>query len=268
MRALFLAAGVFLSCPRLSGAVGAAGESAWSWHESTTPHFEVKRQDFWLPPGFLMGLERIHSRLRLDLSVFSPWMEKERVKLFLYKDRESYARGVFSPPPWSNGLAIYEQKAVAVYEQKEPGKLLELVAHETTHLLFESYWLEEKKHPPSWLNEGLAMNEEEDLAHPETSSWRQRMSDLSSEKMLPVARLVEIDPGKDLKDNHKIVELWYVESYSLVRFLLRARSRLQFKIFVEKLRDGKPLEESLWLSYRYRTLKQLEIAWQAWLKEK
>ncbi|MBI3288331.1 MAG: hypothetical protein HYZ74_02295, partial [Elusimicrobia bacterium] len=104
----------------LGGPALASNPSGWDWRQTLTPHFAIKHQAPWLPPGFSMVAERVHSRLRMDLGMFSPWMAKERVNLFVYADHASYLSGQFRPPTWSNGLAVYEEKAVALPSLKDP----------------------------------------------------------------------------------------------------------------------------------------------------
>lgn len=248
-------------------AAATASGSDWTWHSSMAPHFEIQHEMAFMPGGFSMGLEKIHGRLRLDLAGFSPWMAKERLKLFLYKNRESYAGGEFKPPPWSNGISMYEKRTVAVYDQADRKKLMEVIAHETTHLLFESYWGEVGRQPPSWINEGLAMVEEGDPDHPERSDWFRAMVYLPQKGYLHVSDLVQLSPTLDLGDNKSRVETFYTESYSLVYFLLRKHSKLQFKNLCAKLREGEPLEQALWLTYRYKGTAQLEKAWVEWVRD-
>lgn len=248
----------------LAAAQAQAGSES-AWRQTLAPHFDVHHEANWMPPGFLIAVERIHSRLRLDLAMFSPWMAKERIKLFLYASPESYAKGTWHPPAWSNGLAMYETRTVIVYDQASRKKLDEILAHETTHLLFESYWGEVGKRPPAWLNEGLAMLEEADSAeHPESSDWYQMMVDLPGQQVYSIEALAKITPTEELTDKSKVTT-WYTESYSVVHFLFRKHSKLQFKTFVSDLRDGKSLERSLWLVYRYRSLGDFQKAWLAWL---
>ena len=141
-------------------ASAAAPQKGWDWRETTTPHFVVLHQATWLSPGLTIGVERIHSRLRMDLGAFSPWMSRERISLYVYSDMETYVAGEFSPPAWSNGVAVYEKKAVVFPTMKETAQMLRIIAHEATHLLFVSYFREQRRNPPSWINEGIAMVEE------------------------------------------------------------------------------------------------------------
>lgn len=235
-----------------------------AWRTTISPHFEVYHEEAFLPPAFIINLERIHSRLRMDLAMFSPWMAKERLKLYLYKDHASYLAGEFSPPAWSNGVAQFDRKAVAVHDQPSRRKLLQVIGHETTHLLFESYWREQGKSPPGWLEEGLAMLEEDDPR--EYSQWLEAMVLMPREKMASMAEFLELSLSKDLPAKTSVSQ-WYVQSYSLVRFLYRSHSRLQFKTFCSLLREGKPVQEALWLVYRYGSLRKFETAWHRWLQD-
>ncbi len=240
----------------------------WDWHESGTPHFVMKHQAAWLPAGFSMGAERVHSRLRMDLGMFSPWMSKEKINLFIYADQESFLQGEFQPPKWSNGLAIYDRKAVALPTMKDPRKMLQVMAHETTHLLFDSYWREAHREPPSWINEGLAMLQEADSPdRPETSTWYQQMTLIEAKKFPDLETFFAVTPTKDLHDNQAAVAEWYVQAYSVTHFLLRKHSKLQFKSFCAHLRDGKPVADALWLTYRYRRVSDLDKKWRQWLSD-
>lgn len=237
------------------------------WHDTLSPHFHVFHEDAFMPGGFTLSLEKFHGRLRFELGMFSPWMSKERISLYLYHDQESYAHGEFHPPPWSNGISLYEKRTVAVYDQADREKLLQIATHETTHLLFESYFGEVGRQPPSWLNEGLAMVEEVAPQHPEASEWFRAMVRLPEKGTLPLDRLFALSPTKDLNDSKRKVETWYVQSYSVVYFLLRKHSSLQFKSFCEKLRDGEPVEQALWSSYRYHSVALFEKDWLRWLRD-
>ena len=262
MRGVLLA--VLLALPARAAREG----QGWGWHQSNTPHFVINHQASWLPGGFSMGAERIHSRLRMDLGMFSPWMSKEKVNLYIYADQENFLAGEFQPPKWSNGLAIYERKAVAMPTMKDPRKMLSVMAHETTHLLFDSYWREAHREPPAWINEGLAMLEEaESPDRPETSIWYQQMTLIDPKKFPDLQTFFAITPTKDLHNDQAAVGEWYIQAYSVTHFLLRKHSKLQFKSLCAALRDGKPVADALWLTYRYKKVSDLDKKWRAWLAD-
>jgi len=249
------------------GASAGAG-SGWDWKETPTPHFRVMHQDVWLPQGLTTGIEHLHFRLGMDLGAFSPWMSKEKLGLYVYRDRQSYVNGEFRPPSWSNGVAIYDKKAVAIPAMRETSEMLRVLSHETTHLLFVSYFREGRRDPPSWVNEGLAMLEEaESPTKPETSMWYQSMVEMDPKKWFPMDRFLAISPTKDLHDDNAMVAEWYVQAYSVTHFLIRKHSRLQFKSFCAALRDGKTSEEALKSSYHFRGVRDFEHQWRLWLAD-
>jgi len=239
-----------------------------AWNESVSPHFAVKHEAPFPTSGLTLQLERLHNRLRLDLAMFAPWMAKERVNVYLYTKQQSYLRGEFHPPGWSNGIAQYEDKLIATFEEQGKEKLYEVIAHEMTHLLFEGYWGEAKKRPPSWLNEGLAMLEEKgDKSDGPRSDWYKAMSVFYTHAPYRFGDFLTSNPSRDLGGDQDKVTRWYVQSYSLVFFLYRRHTRLQFFNFCRSVRDGTPIEKALGSIYRFRTVAQLEKAWRAWLNE-
>lgn len=252
----------------LAASAGARDGQGWDWRQANTPHFIINHQTTWLPAGFTMSAERVHSRLRMDLGMFSPWMAREKINLFVYADQESYLAGEFRPPKWSNGLAIYDRKAVVMPTMKDPRKMLSVMAHETTHLLFDSYWRETKREPPAWINEGLAMLEEaESPDRPETSIWYQQMTMADPRRFPNLEAFFRVTPTKDLHNDQAAVGEWYIQAYSVTHFLLRKHSRLQFKSLCAALRDGKPVADALWLTYRYKRVGDLDKKWRGWLAD-
>ena len=259
-RALLIATVFAIFSPAIADAI--------KWNENVSPHFVIKHEASFTPSGLTLQLEKLHNRLRLDLAMFAPWMAKERIDLFLYEKRKTYLRGEFHPPGWSNGIAQYEDKLIATFEEQGVEKLYEVIAHEMTHLLFEGYWGEEKRRPPTWLNEGLAMLEEKgDKTEGKRSEWYRAMSMFYTQRPYAFHDFLLMNPSRDLGADQDKVTLWYVQAYSLVYFLYRRHSRLQFFNFCRMLRDGTPAQKAFGSIYRYRSTVALEKAWRAWLNE-
>ncbi|MBI4371761.1 MAG: hypothetical protein HY552_05640 [Elusimicrobia bacterium] len=253
-----------LACLAAAGPV----EGGWEWRETLTPHFRIQHQETWIPSGLTLGVERAHFRLRMDLGALSPWLSRERIGLYLYRDLDSYVGGQFQPPAWSNGVAVYERKAVALPAMKKTPEMLRVIAHETAHLLFVGYFRERRRDPPYWLNEGLAMVEETDASdRPETSPWYQEMAAMDPKDWYAMADFLALSPIQDLGGDQKAVGRWYVQAYAVTRFLLRGHSRLQFKSFCSDLRDGRTAAEALARVYRYRDPEDFEKRWRLWLAD-
>lgn len=247
-----------------------SAERGWEWRETLTPHFRVLHQSAWLPTGMTIGLEHINFRLRMDLGMFSNLSGNEKANIYLYKDMQSYVHGEFSPPEWSNGVAICDKNAVAIPAMKETYQMLRVLAHENTHLIFVKYFRDGGHgEPPSWVNEGLAMNEEADSPQrPETSPWYQKMVETEEQgRWFPLGVFFKLNPTKDLHDDKDMVATFYVQAYSITQFLIRKHSHLQFKSFCDKLRDGTSAEDALRLAYQYRSVQDFEKRWRSWLKD-
>ncbi len=243
-------------------------ESGWQWRETLTAHFRILHEQTFLPPGFTMSLENINSRLHRDLGIFSNWSLSGRSSVYLYADQKAYAAGQFHPPPWSNGVAIYDQKAVAIPMMKTQAQMLRVLAHENTHLIFVNYFRGGggRRDPPHWVNEGLAMLEEADSPdRPQTSQWYQSMVMMDPRRWFPLMRFFAVSPTTDLKNDPKLVEVFYVQAYSVTHFLVRKHTPMQFKAFCDKLRDGVAVADALRLAYQYRSVADFERDWRKWL---
>ncbi len=237
------------------------------WRRTSSPHFVIAHQADWMPPGFQMSLERMHSRLRMDLGQFSPWMTKEQIRLYLYKDKPSYVGGQFKPESWTEGLALPADKTVLIFDRPDRKELFEILAHETTHMLFRNYWGQAGGGaPPAWLDEGLAMLEENaDPGRVEASARYQSLATLTNQNVVPLAQLTGITPTQDLQGKGDQASDWYTQSFGIAYFLFHQHSRLQFKEFAEKLRAGKDVQACLWEVYRYPTIGEFERAWRKWI---
>ncbi len=253
---------------RAAAAPPSFGEGGWDWKETLTPHFRILHQSVWLPEGLTMGIEHINFRLRMDLGIFQNFGSKDRANVYLYRDLKSYVNGEFSPPPWSNGVAVYSKNAVAIPAMRQTSQMLRVLAHENTHLIFVKYFRESHLDPPSWLNEGLAMLEEADSPdRPETSVWYQNMVAMAPKSWFPMDRFFLLSPTNDLNNDKTLVANFYVQAYSVTNFLVRKHSHLQFKAFCDQIRDGKSAAEALRLAYHYQNLGDFEKRWRDWLRE-
>lgn len=267
MRVLLLAAALALLVLPAAEAAVPSGQG-WDWRETLTPHFHIYHQSAWLPAGLTMGVEHINFRLRMDLGMFQNFSGNDRANIYLYKDMDSYVKGEFQPPPWSNGVAVYDKNAVAIPTMRETSQMLRVLAHENTHLIFVKYFREGHRDPPSWVNEGLAMLEEADSPDkPETSVWFQNMVAMSPRSWFPMDQFFELSPTKDLHDDKTLVANFYVQAYSVTNFLVRKHSHLQFKEFCDQLRDGKSAVDALRLAYHYRDANDFEKRWRTWVQD-
>ncbi|PIR19056.1 MAG: hypothetical protein COV48_04095 [Elusimicrobia bacterium CG11_big_fil_rev_8_21_14_0_20_64_6] len=223
---------------------------------STSRHFVVFSEQYPASERFLELIESLHSNLMLDLAPFSPWASNERTTIFLFKNQGTYRR-VTGRPIWSGGASSVTKRKLYVYESEElPG----IVAHELTHIYFDGFFLSGTT-DPLWLSEGMAtlVQVERGLAAP---NWlRENLERLENGDGFPVEKLIAVNSTAGWPDAK--VRLWYAQSYSIVRFLIRTQYRSSFYKFSANLRDGRPTPEALYRAYGapYTRVIALEHAW-------
>jgi hypothetical protein len=192
----------------------------------------------------------------IDLAPFSPWASNQRVSIFLFKNQDTY-RVVTGRPAWSGGASSVPKRKVYVYESDElPG----ILAHELTHIYFDGFFLDGAPNP-LWLSEGMAtlVQVERGLAAP---NWlRENLHVLENGGGQPLSTLFDVLTTSGWKDEK--VRLWYAESYSVVRYMIRTQYRSSFYKFCSFIRDGLPVTEALYRGYGapYTRIRALEIAW-------
>ncbi|MBI4060458.1 MAG: hypothetical protein HY403_03425 [Elusimicrobia bacterium] len=239
-----------------AAAPGADVPAPQGFVRSDSRHFTVFAEQYPASERFIELIESLHSNLMLDLAPFSPWASNERTTIFLFKNQDTYRR-VTGRPAWSGGASSVGKRKLYVYESEElPG----IVAHELTHIYFDGFFL--KGVPdPLWLSEGMAtlVQVERGLSAP---NWlRENLERLEAGEGFSIEKLAAVSSTAGWPDAK--VRLWYAQSYSLVRFLIRTQYRSSFYKFSAHLRDGRPAPEALYRAYGapYTRLIALEHAW-------
>ena len=238
----------------------ASAQPEASWSSDQTLHFVIHHEN----PDSSLGtnnlVERIYEALHPALWTLTPWMTQTKIDVYLYHDRESFLKGRFHPPAWSGGLMSESanEKALAVYEPLDTG----VAAHELTHLYFHTFFDEKSVSPPAWLDEGLAMDLQNDAL---TLSDPREMGPVISTPM-PMKTLLSARPAPDTAASR--VNAWYRQAHSVVRFLRRGHVESLFADYCGKLRDGGDPEASLLAVYGYADLDAFEQAWLKWRPKK
>ena len=232
------------------------------WHLKESPHFKIYHESAWSPVSIVIELEKIYNIMKMDISMFSPWMMREKGKVYIYSSKKTYLGGEFKPPDWSKGLAFIKKKTIVVYDKGDIEKLRAVIAHELTHLYFEGYFEEKFKHPPQWLNEGLAVSME-DKSYGK-GPWHNALKYVPQERYISFSDFFDIELKK--LDSKQQIGDWYLQSFGIVKYLFNPGKRIQFKNFCDLIRAGKKVEEALWSSYRIKSLDDFEQSWLKWLE--
>ncbi len=226
-----------------------------------TQHFVVYEEGREVSRDLTETLESLHGNIMLDLVAFSPWTRENKVYIYYAQEPKTYRR-LTGRPEWSGGTASLSERKIYVYRS---GEALGILAHELTHIYFDSFF--PPSHPsPLWLSEGLAtyIQSERGLSKP---NWlEQNLKLLEGGSGFKLSDLVRIEDMRGADEDN--VRLWYAQSYSVVRFLIKLKAGESFYLFCKELRDGKPPHQALYRAYGmpYNKLSSLEYAWRYDLK--
>lgn len=221
-----------------------------------TDHFVLYEEGMQVSKEFEEQAEYLHKRLNQLLVSFHPWTREKKIFVYYSKTQESY-RKLTGRPGWSAGAASLSERKIYLYKSPEA---MGILAHEMTHIAFDSYFSGGVK-SPLWLSEGLATFVQSEIAQNPPEWLSDKLSALQQGETIPLNSFVKINNLDNETSDY--VKLWYSEAYSLVSFLMQLRNSATFCNFCTNLKNGMPIDESLWAAYGeyYTTLNVLEKAW-------
>ncbi|MDD4004376.1 MAG: hypothetical protein PHW69_04140 [Elusimicrobiaceae bacterium] len=236
-----------------------------SWHTLSSSHYDVYYEANWPPSGIVLDLERIYSKLRMNLSSFAAFRDNDKIKVYIYKSKKSFLSSDRNPPAWAQALAIYggAERTILIYDMKDPAKLRNTIAHESTHIILHHYFEKNKRQLPipDWFNEGMATLVEDSVSDGE--AWSSSLEYFKASKFMPPDQMLYSKAGTDTSS--EAASLWYMEAFSMVKFLNQPDKKFQFAELAAALREQTPVETALRTSYRYRNMAEFEEAWHEWI---
>ena len=259
---------------------------AFEWRELSSDHFRVyflKDDNF--AKDLLDKAEEYYRHIASDLGYprYSEfWTWDNRVKIYIYPDHQSFLK-VTGQPAWSQGMADYTTKQIISYVWSR-GFIESLLPHEMAHLIFRDF-VGFKGEIPLWLDEGVAQWEEElkrnhikvtarKLYDEDTMLTLTDMMKLDLRRMndsdkiyIRATKTKDGDKGVLILSGDNLINVFYIQSASLVGFLIDKYGSYSFADFCRQLRDGKALEEALRFAYptHLRSLADLENRWREYL---
>jgi len=267
---------IFLSILFLSSA------HAIDWRQTKGDHFIVQ----YTPPNkdfakdVLFNAEGYYKDIAKELGYqrYSDfWLWDKRVKIYIYPDHKSYLKGS-KMPDWSHGMADYVNKTIKSYARGE-GFVDSILPHEIAHLLFRDFVGFESQ-IPLWLDEGVAQwSEVKKRPH-----FKRLMQEaINNKRVLSLADMMKLNLSVIKSDDEvhirysslkeepiililsgeNLINLYYLESVSLVAFLVEKYGSKKFTVFCRELKNGKSVDDALRVAYPYavKNVSDLEIKW-------
>ncbi len=255
----------FIICLLLCG----YNNPAWSargWQELKGEHFIVyfsRDEDTKFSQEVLDRAEVYYKRIASDLGYarYSEfWLWDKRVKIYIYPDHASFLAAT-AQPQWSHGMADYKNKQIISFIWSE-GFLESLLPHEVAHLIFRDF-VGFKGEVPLWLDEGVAQWEEEAKRQEMEFNVQQlfkkgsllSLADMMRLNIRNVADKDKIyirstrtkagDGGVIFLSGDELVTIYYLQSVSVVGFLITKYGSDEFADFCRQLRDGKTIDGAL-----------------------
>jgi len=206
-------------------------------------------------------VENLHGSIMLDLAAFSPWTRENKVFIFYSQTPGTYRR-ITGRPAWSGGAASLSERKIYLYKSDEAFGIL---AHELTHMYFDGFFTPSNP-SPLWLSEGIATYVQSERGYSAPNWLAQNLELLQKGGGFKLKDLVRIENLQGADEEN--VRLWYAQSYSVVRFLLKIKAGDAFYVFCKGIRAGKPAAQALYQAYGmpYNKLSSLEYAWRYDLK--
>ncbi len=183
------------------------------------------------------------------------WQWDNRVKIYIYPTQADYLKGS-GEPAWSKGFARYKTKDILTYEWSD-SFLEALLPHEITHLIFRDF-VGFKGEIPLWMDEGVAQWQEPKKREAAKEIARYL---LKNQKAFTFESLMQMDIRGS--KNEEEVYNFYMQSVTIVDFMVKRYGAQSFTEFCRQLRDGKSLNEALRFAYPASggNIENLEKEW-------
>jgi len=253
---LFLA--VFFIFPHT---ILAADTQKWKTAKST--HFIVHYKN--APESFIEKIiresEDHYAKIadRLGFTRYNFWLWDNRANIYIYDDMQDYHKNT-GQPTWSSGASIPRQKTIYTFPYAK--NFFETVLpHEMGHIIFREFVGFDNRAIPIWLDEGVATYQENNKY-----SYVDRLvkETMKNRTFFDLKKLSTIQPKTIFDPSY--VQVFYLESASVVSFLIKKYGKDSFMLFCQYLRDKKDFEAALRSVYPLLSLDELDKAWQNYIK--
>ncbi len=244
-----------------------APAEALKWQERKDEHFIAyhTKEDNPFAGKVLKKSEGYYKSIpkKLGITRYSQfWTWDNRVKIWLYPDRATFLNET-KKPEWARAVANYKKKEIKSYKGHSGTPFVDgPLPHELSHLVLRDFIGLTKK-VPLWLDEGVAQMMEVGKAGRAKRYVRQL---LDTDNFMSVGTLTKLNIYR-VRDK-QLVDMFYMESCSLIGFLIEEFGSDKFYRLCREIRDGESLDDALKKAYSgsIRSVDELNEKWKKHLK--
>jgi len=193
-----------------------------------------------------------------------PWLWENRAKIFIAKDKEDYLDR-FICASWSAACVDYRQKIIYTYYGHK--EFMPIFVHELTHIMLREYIGEQNI--PLWLDEGVATYMEDKYGG---GGYKKKLwfikKKIAKGEHTKLRELNGVSYSELEGKSNDDVNLFYLESFSIVNFIMNRYGRYKFSNFLRQLEKGYDVEKAFSkIFYNFRTLEDLEKEWKKFYRK-
>jgi len=206
--------------------------------------------------------EEYYNQIADDLGFnrFNFWLWDDRAKIYIYDSLREYQAST-GQPAWSYGVAMPGKKTIYTFSDARDF-VDSTLPHEIGHIIFREFVGFNNQAVTLWLEEGVASHQQKIKYSSANFELKQALTQGS---FINLEKLSQTNYY--LLNNERSVRLFYLEAYSVIDFLLKEFGRENFVSFCQNLRDQKDLRSAIALNYPFSTIKELDSAWQEYIKK-
>ncbi|OGS08395.1 MAG: hypothetical protein A2270_04765 [Elusimicrobia bacterium RIFOXYA12_FULL_51_18] len=218
-----------------------------------TAHFLIKAYTTEIAVAQSVICEQDYSRIMNDLGLYS-FAPVKPYNVVVYRDSQEYIKQT-GQPRWSGGMAY--GNAILIYDSEGAAAVL---AHEMTHLIFNEFMGLANNADFKWVNEGLAVYEENRASAVSKAAYSRRFSSTVATNPIPFSQMINLAPQGE---QNAVVEKWYAQVGSVVAFMIKEGGTLGFSILIIRLKAGDTVNAAIGTAFPglWKNLRDIEKAW-------
>lgn len=196
----------------------------------------------------------------LNIRKYQMWSGDKAVSIYIYKNEEDYVKNG-GQAGWSHGAALVRLRSIRIYPSAN-GFFDSILPHELGHIVLHEY-VGIDTTIPLWFDEGVAMYQEKAK---QLGGHRLAAQAMKNGKFIPLTDLtnMRLYSSTDVPT----VELFYVESASIVNFMITQLGDFHFHKLCRELKENRSFENALAEAYpRIKNLGDLNKKWMEFLKD-